>query len=210
MTSVTAGSPRQTSRATVAALVIAGLAAGGCVTRESVQLPDLSAWETRKAWLARADDWELSGRIGVKTRDDGFNGKLRWRQDGETFTATVGGPLGIGTVRIEGDDDRVIVTDNDGKRTVLADIERDLYVRYGWTIPVDSLRYWALGIPDPAIPAAAELNEEGRLARLEQRDWVVSISHYREGAGAWMPFRLSAENHDTRVRIVIDDWYFYE
>jgi outer membrane lipoprotein LolB len=207
---VNAGSPRRTSRATAAALVIAGLAAGGCVTRESVQLPDLSGWETRKAWLARADDWELSGRIGVKTRDDGFNGKLRWRQDGEAFTATVGGPLGVGTVRIEGDDGRVIVTDNDGRRTVLSDVEQDLYVRYGWTIPVDSLRYWALGIPDPSMPATAELNDEGQLARLEQRDWVVSISHYRESAGARMPFRLSAENHDTRVRIVIDDWYFYE
>ena len=27
------------------------------------------------------------------------------------------------------------------------DAERDLYLRYGWTIPVRSLRYWALGIP---------------------------------------------------------------
>lgn len=203
-------SPRQIRPAPVLALLSLGVIASGCATRQGVVLPEFADWDTRNRFLSHADEWELAGRIGVKTRDDGFNGKLRWRQDGDAFTATVGGPLGIGTVQIAGDDESVVVTDNDGKRTVLADIEQDLYYRYGWTIPVDSLRFWALGIPDPALPAETEFNATGQLARLEQRDWTVSITHYREGAGVQMPFRLSAENAETRVRIVIDDWRFYE
>jgi outer membrane lipoprotein LolB len=201
---------RSARRAQLAAVTVAAVLVSGCATRQGIQLPDLSSWEQRSRVLGSAEDWEFSGRIGVRASDDGFNGKLRWRQDGVAFTATVGGPLGIGTVRIAGDGDGVALTDKDGETTVLSDVERDLYNRYGWTIPVASLRYWALGIPDPGAPARTEFGADGRLARLEQRAWSVTISDYREAAGQPMPFRLSASSADTRVRIVIDHWRFYE
>lgn len=208
--SASAASLPGTSPRSAAGLLLALLAATGCATRQSALLPDLGEWDTRRAVLEHTDEWEIAGRIGVRTADDGFNGKLRWRQDGDRFTATVGGPLGIGTVRIEGDGDEVILTDNDGQRTRLDDVEQDLYFRYGWTIPVASLRYWVLGIPDPTVPAETEFNAAGQLARLAQRGWDVTITHYRQAAGAELPFRLSAANGETRVRIVIDDWYFFE
>ena len=47
--------------------------------------------------LAQFDDWEFSGRIAVKAAIDGFNGKLRWTQERDAFSATVSGPLGMGT-----------------------------------------------------------------------------------------------------------------
>ena len=96
----------------------------------------------------------------------------------DDFEATVSGPLGIGTVRLEGDGRSVQLTDNDGERIVLEDAERDLYLRYGWTIPVRSLRYWALGIPDPALPAETLLGDDGQLERLVQGGWQVDITRY--------------------------------
>lgn len=170
-------------------------------------MPD---WEARRAVLGGIDEWEFKGRIGVSAGEEGFNGNLRWWQKGELFRASVSGPLGIGTVRMEGNDETVTVTDDDGEVTELEDADAELQAMYGWTIPVASLRYWALGIPDPASPAETEFNEHGRLARLEQRDWSVTISDYREDGGRPMPRRVTAENHDTRVRIVIDNWIFYE
>ena len=181
----------------------------GCAAPKSALLPDINAWDTRTAVLADLDSWEFSGRIGVRTASDGFNGKLRYSQDEEGFKATVSGPLGIGTVRLEGDDRSIILTDKDGVRTELHDAELELRYRYGWTIPVASLRYWALGIPDPAEPAETALNENGQLENLSQRDWSVIISRYRDGGGQLMPSRLTAENSDTRVRLVIDHWTFH-
>ena len=155
-------------------------------------------------------NWAFKGRIGVKAGDEGFNGKFNWEQVGKDFEATVGGPLGIGTVRIEGDNGKIRLTDKDGEQTILANPEADLWYRYGWTIPVHSLRFWALGIPDPALPAKTEFDEHGRLSLLEQSDWVVRISRYREGAGQDMPRTLTAMNPDTRVRMVIDRWSFFD
>ena len=182
----------------------------GCAAPKGVLLPDIGDWETRQAVLVAQDDWEFSGRIAVRTGDEGFNGKLRYAQDGSGFTATVSGPLGIGTVRLEGDDRSVTLTDNDGVRTELDDAELELRYRYGWTIPVASLRYWALGIPDPAAPADTTLNESGQLGQLRQREWSVNVSRYGEGGGQSMPSRLTAENSDTRVRLVIDHWIFFD
>lgn len=159
--------------------------------------------------LGQVDAFGFTGRIGVKYADDGFNGKLRWDQDGEQYDARLSGPLGVGTVLLRGQGRRVAITDNDGETTVLLDVEPELQRRYGWTIPVDSLRYWALGIPDPRLPAATRFADSGELERLEQRGWVVDISRYRDaGGGQRMPARLQATGPGTTVRLVIDRWEF--
>jgi outer membrane lipoprotein LolB len=183
----------------------------GCVTTpESIDLPDIDSWDTRTDVLGSIENWEFKGRIAVKAGDDGFNGKFNWAQQDSDFSATVGGPLGMGTVRIEGDGQLITLTDNDGVETVLHDPEVELRWRYGWTIPVTSLRYWALGIPDPATPSTTRLDEQGLLSRLEQSGWVVEISKYHEGGGQQMPRVLTATNPDTRVRMVIDRWLFLD
>lgn len=187
-------------------VIISGCAA----TRPSVDLPEMSTWERRQEVLAGIADWEFKGRIAVKAGDEGFNGKFYWTQTGDNFYATVRGPLGIGTVKIEGNDRTIVLTDTDGVETVLVDPETELFNRYGWTIPVASLRYWALGIPDPSTPAATEFDESGRLVHLVQSNWVVNISRYRRSAGQQLPRTLTATNPSTRVRMVIDKWLFFE
>ncbi len=184
---------------------------GGCaVTRPGVELPEMASWDERQAVLSQFPEWQFRGRIAVKAGDEGFNAKISWTQTGEQFYATVGGPLGIGTVVIEGTDDQILITDKDGVKTPLEDPERELYMRYGWTIPVASLRFWALGIPGNAPISEIELNDEGRLASLTEGSWAVEITRYKENAGQQMPRTLTATNPDTRVRMVIDKWIFFE
>lgn len=180
----------------------------GCASTGGSLLPDLDGWETRKAVLEQADEWEFAGRIGVRAGDDGFNGKIWWRQDGIVYRARLSGPIGAGTVFVNGDGREVTLTDRDGVVTELEDAEIDLRIRYGWTIPVTSLRYWALGIPHPQSPAELEFNDEGQMIELRQDQWEVTIGQYAEGAGQVMPRRLTAISGDIRVRLVIDEWTF--
>lgn len=184
------------------------LVLNACTVQRGLELPDLPDWKSRQATLAAIDTWEFQGRIAVKAGDEGFNGSLRWWQNGDLFLASVSGPFGAGAVKIEGDERLVRITDPDGVVTEMEDAERELQQRYGWTIPVASLRYWALGIPDPLHPFRDEFDDQGLLRQLQQRGWAVSIDEYREGGGQLMPRRLSASNPDTRVRLVIDRWKF--
>ena len=198
--------PASTARYITLALLM--LAITGCAVQRGVDLPDLTEWETRTRVLAGMHDWEFKGRIGVSAGSEGFNGKLRYSQKDDYFRAMVSGPLGFGTIRIEGDDRQVTVTDKDGEEWMLPDPEVDLQVMYGWTIPVTSLRFWALGIPDPSELAFTDFNEEGQLTSLDQGNWQVQIAQYRDGGGQLMPRRLLAVSGDNKVRLVIDNWTF--
>jgi outer membrane lipoprotein LolB len=191
-------------------LCVAVLAAG-CATQRGADLPDISAWDRRTAVLGRLDEFEFSGRVGVSYGDDGFNGKLRWEQAGAAYDARLSGPLGVGTVLIAGQGNEAEITDKDGVTTMLPDVEAALYERYGWTIPVQSLRYWALGIPEPGVPAETEFGTDGELTELRQRGWTVTIGRYRDaGGGQQMPALLTASDRQTRVRLVVDRWIIHE
>lgn len=171
-------------------------------------MPELGDWESRRAILVSVDEWEFAGRIAVRAGDEGFNGQLRWRQDGVVYRARINGPMGVGTVYLNGDQEELTITDRNGSVTELQDAEADLRQMYGWTIPVTSLRYWALGIPDPAFPAETEFGDDGQLSKLQQAAWQVDFTQYREGGGQLLPRRLNAVSEDVRVRLVIDDWVF--
>ncbi len=191
-------------------LVLVACLLSGCATLpRGVDLPPLDDWETRKRVLADTETWAFNGRVGVKTENDGFNARFRWNQDGESFDASLSGPLGIGTVLMEGEGQRVVLTDNDGVKTRLANAEDELYLRYGWTIPVLSLRYWALGIPDPDLPADVRFDENGTAIEIQQSGWRVALERYRDVAGTDMPSRLTATHPTTRVRVIVDDWVFF-
>lgn len=181
----------------------------GCATQSSVGLPPMPDWETRQQVLANTDRFEFHGRIGVRAGDEGFNGKLWWWQRDADFRATIGGPLSIGTVRIAGYGTKFTLTDKDGNVVEIEDAQADLQARYGWTLPVESLRFWALGVPDPANPARTNFAEDGLLSSIEQQGWRVEISQYRDVGGQMMPRRLTATGNDTRVVLVIDDWAFF-
>lgn len=186
------------------------LVLAACTTQRSIELPDISDPSTRYAVLSKLDQWEFAGRIGVSAGAEGFNGKIWWRQDGTVFRARISGPLGVGTVFINGNRGDMTITDNDGVATQLENAEIELRNRYGWTIPVESLRYWVLGVRDPELPSTGLPDEQGRISQFSQGSWSVNISEYREAAGQEMPRRLRADSGDVKVRMVIDEWTFRE
>lgn len=191
-------------------LLLAAATLGGCATERSVVLPEFADWRARLDVLGELTNWSFRGRIGVSAGSEGFNGRLRWQQQADRFDASVSGPLGAGAISIAGDTDSVVIDEGDGRVIRMTDPELEIGLRYGWTIPVESLRFWALGIPDPGQPAHLDFGDGGTVTRISQSGWTVTIPQYRDGGGQLMPRRITAENGTTRVRLVIDNWVFYE
>jgi outer membrane lipoprotein LolB len=180
-----------------------------CAPRPIQELPVFTSWEDRNQVLAELPEWEFRGRLGVRSAEEGFNGKVHWRQFEADYNAQISGPIGFGTVRISGNPGLVRLVDRDGRLTVLTDPENDLRSLYGWTLPVSSLRFWALGIPDPQVPATTiVVDERGLLTVLAQGGWRIEYPDYRPYAGQPMPRRLVASAGDARVVLVFDAWVF--
>ena len=75
---------------------------------------------------------------------------MRWVQDGARSTVSLDGPLGVGGVRIVNDAGALTLTTPSGEALDSQAAHDELVRRMGFEPPLDSLRYWVQGVPDPA------------------------------------------------------------
>jgi outer membrane lipoprotein LolB len=164
------------------------------------------SWEARRPQLQARDQFELKGRVAVATGSDGFNARLRWTQSGKQTHMSLDGPLGAGGVQVTSDGTGVSIVTSRGDRLDNDAARAELTQRLGFDPPIDSLRYWVLGVPEPGHPAQETLDPQQRLAALEQDGWQVLYTDYMSVGGEWLPSKLTLQRHGIRVRLVVDGW----
>jgi outer membrane lipoprotein LolB len=180
---------------------------GGCVAPrdrigESVDVD----WLDRRDLLRSLDDWRMEGRIALKTGRDGYNGTLSWEQLEDALDFRFRGPFGFGGFRIHGDLERLRVKTTGGDEFYLNDPEIEMRERFGWSVPVHSMRFWIVGVSDPAIEGDEVVDEDGYLLELEQGGWDVSYDGYRSHEGFDLPRKIVMVNGDVQIKVVADRW----
>ncbi|HYB66505.1 MAG TPA: lipoprotein insertase outer membrane protein LolB [Steroidobacteraceae bacterium] len=196
----------QNSRAWGAAAA-ALLALAGCRTLPP-PAPAAPPWDTRRPELQAREHFELKGRVAVAAGSQGFNARLRWAQDGGRAQVALEGPLGAGAVHIDTHGSDLDITTASGARLTSAAARAELSARLGFDPPLASLRYWILGVPDPASPADETLDPARQhLTRLEQQGWRIDYGSYVAVGSEWLPGRLTLERADVRVKLLVDDWH---
>ena len=165
------------------------------------------SFENRQEDLLEWPFWEMDGRIGLTVAKDSYNGSVAWDQNGEAIDFRFRGPLGIGGLRIHGElDQQVRVKTTTGQDFTVNDFETEMQARMGWSIPINSLRYWALGIVDPEVDADVVLNDMDLLDELIQGDWKVVYERYTEVDGVQLPKKFKITGPDTRIKMLVNDW----
>ena len=187
-----------------AAAVLCVLA--GCRTAP-VSFPAVAPWEVRRPQLQARTQFALNGRVAVATGHEGFNASLHWAQQGERTQLTLEGPLGAGAVQVSATGNELEVVTSSGAHLDSAAAHAELAARLGFDPPLASLRYWVLGVPDPARPATEELDgPRQRLERLTQDGWRVDYALYVAVGADWLPARLTLTRDAVRVRLLVNDW----
>ncbi|MCL4780470.1 MAG: lipoprotein insertase outer membrane protein LolB [Gammaproteobacteria bacterium] len=182
----------------------------GCATqRAALPGPGESAL-ARQERLLGLGQWEARGRVAIRSADTGGQGSLQWLQTGPAARISLSGPFGAGACEINWMPGQVTVTSR-GTETALEyvgpdAVERFLAEQVGWALPVTSIRYWLLGLADPAVPAAVQSDAQGRLLELQQAGWLVRYEDHVQLAATWLPRKLVIERGPLRVRLVIDTW----
>lgn len=192
---------------TLLVCILTLVALGGCATpREPAGGFGLADWPQRRDFLRHLDDWRLEGRVALRTADDGYNGSLTWKQTHENLDFRVRGPFGVGGFRIHGDRDRLRIETAQGDDYLLGDPESEMTREFGWSLPIRSMRFWVLGVSDPASAAEEIVDDRGKLIRLNQRGWAISYDAYEAAAGTLLPRKIVMQNGDVRIRLVADRW----
>ena len=188
------------------ALSVAALAAlGGC--RTTPPPAPGPPWATRQPQLQARAQFTLRGRVAVATGAQGFNARLRWVEDGAHARVALEGPLGAGGVEIDATGEDLQIAMSNGTHLASDAAHAELAARLGFDPPLTSLRYWILGVSDPASPADEQLDPaQQRLTSLTQGGWRIEYSGYMAVGSEWLPARLTLSRADVRVKLLVDDW----
>jgi len=160
-----------------------------------------ASWSERRASLQSWQRYALEGRVAVQAGDEGFTAALRWAQANERSTLELQGPLGAGAVRFEH-------SPLQAPRETAAAREA-LETQLGFSLPVESLRYWLLGVPDPTSSAEESVLEAGgRLGALQQGGWRIDYPRYAAVAGSRLelPETIEIRRDPVRLRVRIARW----
>jgi len=158
--------------------------------------------------LRCVDQWALQGRMAFRSPEQSGSARLSWQQREERYRLSVDGPLGVGGMRIEGDDAQVQVESRGERRVYSSAPEAVLAAALGYELPVRALRYWVLGLSDPqggravwgVAPGAAvpSLQQAGWTVRYEAREARV--------AEVPLPTRLTLDRGDLSLRLLVEHW----
>ena len=176
-------------------------------TARDVADPDL-AWQAHVGELSRLHTWSMLGTLAVRsTGGDASRVTLRWRQTRDTYLVRFMGPLGVGLFEVEGTAGEVEARFSDGRSASAVSPEILLEREIGWTVPLQGLRYWVVGAPAPDGPAPKlELDDRGRLARLEQSGWTVVYERYDGLDDLALPERIRLSNKTVDATVVVRRW----
>ena len=163
------------------------------------------AWANHQSKLDNLEAWTLDGRISIRQEEEAWHASLRWQQIDSVYHINLFGPFGQGAAQLDGSPQSVILQ-HDGQTVQSDDAELLLRQRLGLQVPVNGLRYWAIGLVAPGSEYTQELSPDGRLAVLQQNGWRVRYRSYEAVKGFMLPGKIFLDHDGLDVRLVIDQW----
>ena len=150
--------------------------------------------------------WNLSGKLAISNDADGGSGKLQWRESPDYTRMDFHGTLGRGAWRLEADGVGARLELADGSAYRDSTVDRLVQQQVGWEIPVESLSWWVRGMAAPGDSEELWFDERGNLTRLNQDGWAIEFGTYRTFGEFEMPVRLTAQQADWKVKLVVRRW----
>jgi len=180
----------------------------GCTPRIAVtpspENQDLKRWQTHQAEVASIENWELKGRIGVKTGNKGESATLKWVYRQNNQKVELYGPFGGGRVIIHTGENDALLRDTKGSELRGETAQDVLYQRLGWKVPFGELVMWSRGLPNPGAKNL-EFDQNGFLTSLDEGTWHVSYQEYQIIDNFTLPRKLTITARPGTMEFYDDD-----
>lgn len=190
-------------------VLIMVVACAGCAHQSRITPPPNVV--AHQQTLQAIDQWQLIGKLGIRTAHDSGSASLKWSQDQQDYQINLSGPLGQKSMIITGKPGKVSLEEAGQKTLSATSAEALIKKTSGWTLPVAQLAYWVRGVPAPRQKITRlQTNHLGLIDQLEQGGWLISYSNYRhwdvDDKQLTMPQKIVAQYRDVRLILAIRDW----
>jgi len=161
--------------------------------------------------LRQLDSWSLRGRLNIRSSNSNDTVNINWQQNREAFDINLSGTLGLGAVRISGDDQGVLIEKAGEESFRAPSLEVVGSEILGYVFPAGELLYWIRGLPAPGPRPGITYNPDGLIATLSQQDytgrrWELQYDRYADIDGHYLPGRLRLEQAPYRLTFLIAKW----
>ena len=144
---------------------------------------------------------ELQGVFGIITPQTHQSGHFTWEQDPQKqFSLELYGPLGLGATSLIEQNGVVTLETAQGKKYTATSPELLLQNTLGWSMPVQGMTYWLLGVPVPDILFSAQYDSVNQIQNLTQSGWQID---YSWGQNSVYPARIVMQRQGVRLTVVI-------
>jgi outer membrane lipoprotein LolB len=148
--------------------------------------------------------WSFDGRLAINKQKESWQANIHWQHFPDKELIKLSGPLGQGATLIELRDDLVTINRGDGKVQSSSQIEAFINQQLGLFVPVQSLRYWVIGLPEKHLKVTE--SESG----FYQAAWLVEYKQMQTIDSQLMPKKITVMNDKVKLKLIIDEWTLHE
>ena len=155
---------------------------------------------TDKARLYNLQNWTLAGRLAISAPNDSWSANIEWRHQPNLEKIKLSGPLGQGAVLIELTGNAVKIDRGGGNVQTSNQPEQFINQQLGMFVPLQSLRYWAIGVPESNI--AYQTTSDGFV----QNGWLIAYKAMQQVNADMLPHKLAVSDARVKLKLIIDQW----
>ncbi len=150
--------------------------------------------------LYKLEQWSFEGRLALTGKNDSWSASISWGHRLDDEKIKLSGPLGQGATVIQLTGDLVTIDRGDGRAQSSTKPEEFINQQLGMFVPVHSLRYWVVGLPEPTsafVETAFGFKQAG---------WFIEYKQMLPVDDQFMPRKITVTNEQVKLKLVIDQW----
>ena len=162
--------------------------------------PEVHYSKLAREHLYKLEQWSFEGRVALAGKNDNWQASINWGHKSDDEEIKLSGPLGQGAtvIRLTGD----LVTIDRGDDRVQSSTQPEEFInqQLGMFVPVHSLRYWVIGLPEPTsafVETATGFKQAG---------WFIEYKQMQPVDEQSMPRKIMVTNERVKLKLIIDQW----
>ena len=179
------------------------------VAEKEVAVSEPAGWSAELQKRQQIKSWEIRGRLGLQTENNGGTLDLIWKQSVDDFSIRLMAPLGAGSHLIQGDKAFAEIRYPDGHKEIVNNVD-DIFVSIlEVNLPTTAIKDWIRGLPAGELSVEQiSWNDQGLLNRIKQSGWNVEMAKYT-GSNILLPHAIYLSRDDDSeldIRLLLRQW----
>ena len=162
--------------------------------------PELHYSKIAREHLYKLEQWTFEGRLALTGKNDAWSANINWGHKPDDDKIKLSGPLGQGATVIQLTGELVTIDRGDGQPQSSTQPQAFINQQLGMFVPVRSLRYWVVGLPEPTsayVETATGFRQAG---------WFIEYKQMQPADDQSMPRKITVTNEQVKLKLIIDQW----